>query len=238
MSMASNTVNQVVEPKPQTPRERWTNHLLKEHSREYPVGSVELQRMVFSMMTFVMSKWEKTPEYHTFSSFARSQGISPGHGRRLRQAEKARVNLNGPNVEPSCEWQTRSLTGLDKPQMVEAWKLAVKLAAGKQPTSNLVIYAVEHLRLTRSHKSDDTKKPVVVVPEVVAVIPAEVDTEVTASQTSDSTLARVPDAPTLMPKSITDGTQSQGESVPVAPTSGRVTFVGRLGGMLLRMSRK
>lgn len=156
MSTASNTSNQVVEQKTETLREGWTNHFLKVHSREYPVGSVELQRKVFSLMTFVMSEWEKTPEYPTFSSFARFKGTSPGHGRRLRQAEKARMNLNGQNVEPACEWQTRPLTGLGESQMIEAWELAVKLAAGKQPTNALVTYAVYHLRLTEISKQNST----------------------------------------------------------------------------------
>jgi hypothetical protein len=140
-------------------------------------------------------------------------------------------------VLPSSEYQIRSLSGLDPIQMQEAWAMAVKIAAGKQPTSNLVIYAVNHIRFTGSHKNNDKKEPIV-IPEVNAVVPTVMTTEVMSTLTTDSTLAQVPDATPLMPTSTSDGTQSQGDPVHGVKTSKRKSTLNRLGELLFKRNRK
>ena len=78
-------------------------------------------------------------------------GITTGQGRRLIRAAKIYDILKGvATIIPTVEWQVRPLTMLEPAQIVEAWNMAVELAHGKQPTSDLVTYAAWHVRLKSS----------------------------------------------------------------------------------------
>lgn len=69
------------------------------------------------------------------------------HQRRIDRALKIAVSLdNAAGIRPSTEWQVRPMTGLSHEQKQAAWKLAVEVSKGRQPTRDMVAYAAWHVR--------------------------------------------------------------------------------------------
>lgn len=86
--------------------------------------------------------------HDTFEAYVRDKwGMSKMHAHRMMGAAKVVANLESNQlVTPATESQARPLTSLPAEQQVPAWKAAVEIAGGKQPTAKQVEEAVERLQ--------------------------------------------------------------------------------------------